>query len=771
MNQKNLVPEELSEEDHFGIEIEMKLQDEDQTRTSNSPIKQALSPYHHFIELGKDGYNTIAELRTLNYGFPLNAENQKNLFNVINEFHKSEDLCLFLSNHIHVDQGKSMNATGNLLSFTVDNNGGRTWETKSLDCDSVYLDSQNRNLYHSFNMSALIDQMVILNELKDATISPASIYKAKQLQEISNINLNSSLLLVQAVSSGKNHILPNIFRLIEFKKDYIETECDAHLGEDKLKIDFFNNPAYKISLDSDFIDYLESISPEEQLAFSIAGEDIDNDLTLKLLTSKNISYDCKKKFIDNMDYQNPDQHALTLFTKLKESHLNNSNTEQESDKQKLAYQIARKLQITDITETINQIMNELKTDFPDAVEQIIYSTSLYYANGRGWASQVSLNSEIIDFLENLKDSDPLHCFDIECLDINSDLSIKLLLNERIPYKIKVNFISNMDYITGSDKLKPVLEGLKELYEKQQVDFSNDTEANQNNTKNYRNLISKLCGKLDASEISTAKNELLEIDGFIRSEVIWNTCAYYQNNYDERERELTKELFEFMQKLESRNQAVFDLIAKTIDEEMTYEFLSNSKISTNTKRKYIFGMPFFTAKDTGENLQNVLRKWKDYVTEIEALGDQEKFEKADKEYKQLVFSLCDKLDATEISSAKNELLNIDDVITTEIVNITCSKYREDYFLQNTILSEELIEFMENLDHRGQSSFDLAPHKINDELSFKFLINPQIKIETKADFIAKMPSFKTEDAGENLKNIFKKTYDTLRYKQELQATRGW
>ena len=28
-----------------------------------------------------------------------------------------------------------------------------------------------------------------------------------------------------------------------------------------------------------------------------------------------------------------------------------------------------------------------------------------------------------------------------------------------------------------------------------------------------------------------------------------------------------------------------------------------------------------------------------------------------------------------------------------------------------------------------------------------------------------------AEQHLKNIFKKTYDTLRYKQELQATRGW
>ena len=28
-----------------------------------------------------------------------------------------------------------------------------------------------------------------------------------------------------------------------------------------------------------------------------------------------------------------------------------------------------------------------------------------------------------------------------------------------------------------------------------------------------------------------------------------------------------------------------------------------------------------------------------------------------------------------------------------------------------------------------------------------------------------------AEQHLKNIFKKTYDALRYKQELQATRGW
>ena len=28
-----------------------------------------------------------------------------------------------------------------------------------------------------------------------------------------------------------------------------------------------------------------------------------------------------------------------------------------------------------------------------------------------------------------------------------------------------------------------------------------------------------------------------------------------------------------------------------------------------------------------------------------------------------------------------------------------------------------------------------------------------------------------AEQHLKNIFKKTYATLRYKQELQATRGW
>ena len=230
MNQVDLVPEliKISPDKRFGIEIEMKLKGYDQIRDQHSQFQKALEDYRDFIELGTDIHDTIAELRTLKYGFPLDDKHQQLLFNVINEFNKSTDLSLFLSNHIHVDSASGKNYFDKLIDYSMENNGGRTWEMKSLDTCSAYLDPQNPDLYYSFNMSNLIDQMVILEELKQDTTNYFSIKQAKKIQKASGLDLNSSLLISQAIAAGKSHIIPNVLRLAESKRAYIETNCKSH---------------------------------------------------------------------------------------------------------------------------------------------------------------------------------------------------------------------------------------------------------------------------------------------------------------------------------------------------------------------------------------------------------------------------------------------------------------------------------------------------------------------------------------------------------------
>ena len=432
MNQTNLVPDKLSPVARFGIEIEMKLAGDDQFRDEKSPIKKSLEKYKDFIELGKDCFGSIAELRTLEYGFPLDHEHQKLLFNVINEFHKSTDLSLFLSNHIHVDSDYKACATGNLIDFSMDNNSGRTHEMKSLDTCTRYLDAQNPDLYNSFDMSTLIDQMVVLEELKHEIMTPFAIKQAKEIRAASGLDLNTSVLIAQAAESAKGHIIPNILRLAESNRAYIETVAEAHLGEEKLDLDFMKYSLYKVSLTQNLINALKEASETEQLGFRIQAESMDHYLTNKFLFSPEISIPCKDAFLkENIKLPfKADDRARDLFDQLKrardgdqfilkrDANGNLGITEPEVSKaksgeaheDKVAVLIADRLDPAEISKRKNWLLEYTSEYFPEANQKIVDNVCENYRLKESFLHGYRLTEDLIGFMEHVKSDDDAAVF-------------------------------------------------------------------------------------------------------------------------------------------------------------------------------------------------------------------------------------------------------------------------------------------------------------------------------------------------------------------------
>jgi hypothetical protein len=167
MNQVDLLPSQINSDTKYGIEIEIKLAGENGYRDPYSTIQNSLKPYSDFIGLGTDFGYSISEMRTGRGGFKLNEKTQEKLFEIVNIFHKSPDLMLFLSQHVHVDKASATYPSDSLLSL-IENNNDVTLETKSLDLDTTQL-NPNNNLIYSYQVPNLIDQMLILEELKGSS--------------------------------------------------------------------------------------------------------------------------------------------------------------------------------------------------------------------------------------------------------------------------------------------------------------------------------------------------------------------------------------------------------------------------------------------------------------------------------------------------------------------------------------------------------------------------------------------------------------------------
>jgi hypothetical protein len=225
MNQVILLPSLINPDANYGIEIEMKLAGENNYRDPNSHIQKLLEPFSNFIELGTDFGGMIAEMRTGNGGFKLDEENFTKLFKILNSLHESPDLMLFLSQHIHVDKESTIYPSDALLALESNSNGV-TLETKSLDLDTMQLNSNN-NLVYSCQVPNLIDQMIILEELKNTKPSPEAILKSFQLNDEYKISLSMAQVMLTAIENGKYYLIPNLLRLNSQGKNYLETNYFA----------------------------------------------------------------------------------------------------------------------------------------------------------------------------------------------------------------------------------------------------------------------------------------------------------------------------------------------------------------------------------------------------------------------------------------------------------------------------------------------------------------------------------------------------------------
>ena len=221
MNQVDLLPFQINPDANYGIEIELKLAGDNGCRDDTSIIQERLKHYADFIELGTDFGDSISEMRTGEGGFKLNKENQKSLFEIVNIFHQSPDLMLFLSQHVHVDKEFLDYPPDSLLSL-MKNNNGVTLETKSLDLDTMQL-NPNNNLVYSYQVPNLIDQMIVLEELKNTKPSVEAIVKSFELNKKYGISLGVAQVMLTAVENEKGYLIPNLLRLNNQGKNYLET--------------------------------------------------------------------------------------------------------------------------------------------------------------------------------------------------------------------------------------------------------------------------------------------------------------------------------------------------------------------------------------------------------------------------------------------------------------------------------------------------------------------------------------------------------------------
>jgi phage shock protein A len=159
-------------------------------------------------------------MRTGNGGFKLSDKNQRNLFEIVNIFHQSPDLMLFLNQHIHVD--KEFPAYSDSLLSLMENNNGVTLETKSLDSPAMQL-NPNNNLVYSYQVPNLIDQMIILEALKNTKPSADAILKSFELNDKYGISLAMAQVMLTAVENEKGYLIPNLLRLNNQGKNYLKT--------------------------------------------------------------------------------------------------------------------------------------------------------------------------------------------------------------------------------------------------------------------------------------------------------------------------------------------------------------------------------------------------------------------------------------------------------------------------------------------------------------------------------------------------------------------
>ncbi len=232
MNQVDLLPPQINLDANYGIEIEVKLPGMVVHTDGNLCMRERLKPYADFIELGIDfglwdpvtqkrseTEGEISELRTLSGGFKLNEENQRKLFEIVNIFHESPDLMLFLSQHVHVDKS---NINPLALLSLIQNENKVTLETKYLDLDTTQL-NPNNNLVYSYQAPNLIDQMIVLEELKNVALSPEALAKSFELSDQYKISISMAQVMLAAVQEGKGYLLPNLLRLNSEGKNYLKS--------------------------------------------------------------------------------------------------------------------------------------------------------------------------------------------------------------------------------------------------------------------------------------------------------------------------------------------------------------------------------------------------------------------------------------------------------------------------------------------------------------------------------------------------------------------
>ena len=103
------------------------------------------------------------------------------------------------------------------------------------------------------------------------------------------------------------------------------------------------------------------------------------------------------------------------------------------------------------------------------------------------------------------------------------------------------------------------------------------------------------------------------------------------------------------------------------------------------------------------------------------------------------------------------MKIDEMLAQQIISDTCNYHREYPWDALKPLSEEFIEFLQNLSEEEQTIFNIEAKNIDDDLSIKFLTDPKIASETKSNYLNLFPSFQVNNAIKDVFEAIKKNYE--------------
>ena len=198
---------------NVGIEIEVRLSedlDEGQERREDDPLRVAVEEGGR-IELGVDGGDTIAEVRSLDGGLPFGEGTVRRLRRIARILECSADVVAFGTTHISVDR-RFLDHTNALLDFAQ-------FESERMEIKEVPI-SLSKGKQTAMDVSGYADQMMIVGAFADTSLANVKDFEAlRDLNEkertallLRNQDSMLAIYLELARQSNRTDMIPALLR-------------------------------------------------------------------------------------------------------------------------------------------------------------------------------------------------------------------------------------------------------------------------------------------------------------------------------------------------------------------------------------------------------------------------------------------------------------------------------------------------------------------------------------------------------------------------------